>query len=257
MEILHLALRWLHIVTGVLWVGIVWSFNFLVTRFIQGLDMETRRSIVPKLLPRALLLSQQAAGVAWLTGLVLLGIVYYGGGAVAATGQSTRLAVGVGIASLFVSFILYDVLWTGLSRKPLLGTALSFALLTAMSYGLSRIMSGRSLFIHVGAIFGTIMIANIGKTIMPNQKKIINALKEGTAPAEHLVYVTDLRARHNIYLSVPLLFFMVSNHFPTVYGSRLAWAWAPAIVVLGWIFTKGLYSLSGRLPDQMPESGRS
>lgn len=253
MEILNLALRWLHVVTGVLWVGILWFINFIVSRFVLSLDLETRRNIVPKLLPRALFLFRGAAGVTWITGLLLLGLVYYGGGAVAGAGQSTWRAAGVGAASLFVSFFLYDILWKWLSKRPLFGTALSLALLAGLSFGLSRIMSGRSLFIHIGAIFGTIMFFNVERTVWPNQRKIINALKQGTAPPEGLVYVTELRARHNTYLSVPLFFFMVSNHFPTVYGSRLAWMLAPAFVVVGWVFTKGLYSLSGRLPDQMPD----
>lgn len=257
MELLHLALRWVHVVFGVLWVGIAWFFNFIISRFVMGLDAEARRAVVPKLLPRPLFLFRNAAGITWLTGFFLLGLVYYSGGALAAPGQSTGLAIGLGVASLFVSFLFYEVLWTVLSRKPALASVLSLVLLTGVTFGLSRVMSGRALFIHVGAIFGTIMIGNVGKTIMPNQRKIINALRQGTAPAEGLVYVTELRARHNTYLSVPLMFFMVSNHFPTVYGSRLAWALAPVFVILGWAFTKGLYSLSGRLPDEMPLDSKS
>jgi uncharacterized membrane protein len=106
-------------------------------------------------------------------------------------------------------------------------------------------MSGRALFIHVGAIFGTIMAANVWMRIWPNQRKIITATKAGQPPPDGAPALAGLRSKHNTYMSVPLIFFMISNHFPTIYGSDLRWAFAAAFIALGWGTTKFLYNKSG------------
>ena len=105
-------------------------------------------------------------------------------------------------------------------------------------------MSGRALFIHLGALFGTIMFNNVLQRILPNQRRIVAAARAGTAPPDDAVRVANLRSKHNTYLSVPLLFFMVSNHYPIAYGSSLRWAIAPLLVLVGWAAVKGLYGLS-------------
>jgi uncharacterized membrane protein len=106
------------------------------------------------------------------------------------------------------------------------------------------VMSGRSLFIHLGAFFGTIMAANVWMRIWPNQRKIIAAAKAGSPPPDGLPALAGLRSKHNTYMSVPLTFFMVSNHFPTVYGSELRWVIAAAFVAVGWGLTKLMFNKS-------------
>jgi uncharacterized membrane protein len=243
-EALHLLFRWLHVVAGVLWIGLAWFLAFVNAQVARTYDAESRQKVVPELLPRALYLSRGAAAVTWVTGLLLLGIVYYGGGAVAESHQSKGLASGVGLGALVVAWIVYDLLWRALASKERLGVLVSLVLLTGASFGLGRIMSGRSLFIHLGAIFGTIMLNNVLQRIWPSQRKIIAAAKAGTPPPDDAVRLAGLRLKHNTYLSVPLLFFMISNHFPLAYGRGLRWLVAPLFVVAGWAVVKGLYRLS-------------
>jgi len=106
-------------------------------------------------------------------------------------------------------------------------------------------MGGRALFIFAGSTFGTIMMMNVWMRIWPSQRKIIAGVK-GTAPAPDAAVpaLAGLRSKHNTYMSVPLIFFMISNHFPSVYGNDYAWAIALAFVAVGWGMTKRLYSIS-------------
>ncbi len=243
-EALHLLFRWIHVVAGVLWIGLLWFLGFVHAQVARTYDADSRRKVVPELIPRVLFLVRVSAVVTWIAGLLLLGIVYYGGGAVAATHQSRGLASGVGLGALVVAWIVYDLLWKALAGRERLGVVVSLALLTGASFGLSRVMSGRSLFIHLGAMLGTIMLNNVLQRVWPNQRRIVAAVQAGTAPPAAAVRLAELRSKHNTYLSVPLLFFMISNHFPLAYGSSLCWLVAPLFVVAGWAIAKGLYGLS-------------
>jgi uncharacterized membrane protein len=117
-------------------------------------------------------------------------------------------------------------------------------LILAAAFGLNLVMSGRGSFIHLGASFGTIMFANVWMRIWPNQRKIIAAMKAGTPPPDGVAPLAALRSKHNTYLSVPLVFFMISNHFPTIYGDDLRWIYAGVFVAVGWGVVKLLYSKS-------------
>lgn len=243
-ELLNLLFRWTHVVAGILWIGHLWFFNFVNAQVARTYDNDSKRKVVPELMPRALFWFRFGAVFTWITGFLLLGMVYYGGGAITYPEQSLGWGVGIGLASLFLSVPLYELTWRIFSKNEMGGAVASFVLLTGVVYGLHVVMSGRALFIHIGAIFGTIMIQNVWARIWPNQRKLIEAARTGNPAPEGVAAIAALRSKHNTYMSVPLLFFMISNHFPTVYGDDLNWLYALLFILLGWGMTKRLYVIS-------------
>ena len=107
-----------------------------------------------------------------------------------------------------------------------------FVLLVAAAFGLSKVFSGRGAYLHVGAIIGTIMVGNVFRTIMPAQRALVAAIKEGRSPDPALPAKGLLRSRHNNYFTLPVLFIMISNHFPSTYGSQYNWLILAGIAVL-------------------------
>ncbi len=190
-ELHHLVFRWLHVVTAVLWIGHVWSLSFSA-RF---------QPVRPDLLMRA------ASGATWLTGFTLLIFVYYGGGALTTPTQSWGMALGVGVAVMFLSWLLYDAVWTLLAGRPALAAMISIAILSAIAQGLIQFMTGRAVFIHLGAILGTIMVNN--------------------------THQRPQRVTHNAILAPAVILFMISNHFPLVYGGGRPWLSAAIIILAG------------------------
>jgi len=175
-----------------------------------------------------------------------LGIVIDMGGVLVTpeSGTSVGLATGVGLGVLVVGWHVYDALWKAMSKKEPVGVAISVVLLAGASFGLSQVMTGRAVFIHIGSLLGTLMAANVWFRIWPSQRKIIGAIKEGQAPDAALVAMAGFRSKQNTYMSVPLTFMMVSNHFPTVYGHDLGWLLAIVFVLVGWGATKWLFQKS-------------
>jgi uncharacterized membrane protein len=243
-EILNLIFRWIHVVAGVMWVGHLWFFNFVNAQVAKTYDADSKKKVIPELMPRALYWFRWGAAYTWITGFLLLGIVYYSGGAGVEANQSNGLASAVGVGSLVVGWIVYDLLWKQLAKREPVGAGISFVLIVVAAFALNMVMSGRAVFIHIGAIFGTIMATNVWMRIWPNQRKIIAAVKAGTAPPEGVAPLAALRSKHNTYMSVPLLFFMISNHFPTIYGDELRWVYAGVFVAIGWGLTNLIYAKS-------------
>jgi uncharacterized membrane protein len=245
-EILNLLFRWVHVVAGIMWIGHLWFFNFVNAQVAKTYDADSKKKVIPELMPRALYWFRWGAAYTWITGFFLLGIVIYmGGAAIDPEKHSMGVTAGGGVASLFVAFVVYDLLWKQFAKNEMVGAVISFVLVIAYSFGLNMIMSGRSLFIHIGAAFGTIMAANVWMRIWPNQRKIIAAAKAGTPPPDGVAPLAALRSKHNTYMSVPLILFMLSSHFPTVYGNDMRWIIAPVIVAVGWGMTKLMYNKSG------------
>jgi uncharacterized membrane protein len=243
-ELLNLLFRWIHVVAGVMWIGHLWYFNFVNAQVAKTYDADSKKKVIPEVMPRALYWFRWGAAYTWITGFLLLGIVYYMGGAMVEEQSEKGLAIGVGIGSLIVGWAIYDILWKQMAKSETAGIAVSFVLITAAAFGLAMVMGGRALFIHIGAIFGTIMAANVWMRIWPNQRKIIAAAKAGQPPPDGLPALAGLRSKHNTYMSVPLIFFMISNHFPTVYGHELRWAFAALFIALGWGVTKFMFNKS-------------
>lgn len=242
-----LLFRWTHVVAGVLWIGHLYFFNFVNAALAKSYDADTKRKVIPELMPRALYWFRYGALWTWLSGFCLLGFVYHANRLLVTpeSGTSMGLAAGVSLLSLILGFVIYQGIWQSpLGKNEKAATAVSFLAVVATSYGLTHFFSGRAAFIHLGAIFGTIMAANVWMKIWPAQRKIITAVKNGEAPDPALAAAAGLRSKHNTYLSVPLLMTMVSNHFATVIGHDLNWLILSAAVLVGWGVVKALYAKS-------------
>lgn len=251
-DVVHLILRWAHLVAGILWIGHLYFFNFVNAQVAKTYDADSKKKVIPELMPRALYWFRWGAAYTWITGVILAGYVYYMGSLMV---EDPAQSKGMNIARAFSIAIiiapgLYDVLWkSAFKGKEQVGVIVSFVLLAGLTFYMSTFLPGRALFIHIGAIFGTIMAMNVWMRIWPAQKKIIGAIKEGKAPDAELAALAGLRSKHNTYLSVPLMFLMVSNHFPLVYGfapggTSLGWVLLLVCVAAGWAVTKMLYTKS-------------
>src|SRR6266481_5089962 len=262
-EWLSLLLRWVHVFAGIMWVGTTYYFTWLDARLTEeekavratggsaqlwmvhsgGFYVVEKRK-KPDELSRKLHWFRWEAGTTWLSGMALLIIVYYlGGGALVdrdVSDISLGAAVAVGVGALVFGWLIYDLLMISpLGRNEKLFAVVAYLLVLGTSYGLSRVLSGRAVYIHVGAILGTIMAANVWMRILPAQRKMIEAIKAGNKPDEALAAQAKLRSKQNTFMAVPLVFIMISNHFPGVtYGERNGWAVLAALILLGWIAAK-------------------
>ena len=239
-------LRWLHVAAGIIWIGHLYFFNFVNAHVAKTYDADSKKKVVPELMPRALYWFRWGAMYTWVTGVLLLSYVYYMANnmvpleSTVSNGTASWLALGI----LVVIFFVYDILWKTVKNEKV-GVIISAILVVALLYGLSCVFIGRALYAHLGAYFGTIMFLNVWMRIWPSQKKIIAGIK-GTAPAPDasVPALAALRSKHNTYMSVPLVFFMISNHYPVMYGSDQDWIIASIMVLTGWIAVKLLYAKS-------------
>jgi uncharacterized membrane protein len=262
-EWLNLLLRWTHVFAGIMWVGTTYYFTWLDARLTEeekaasatgapaqvwmvhsgGFYVVEKRK-VPDLLSRKLHWFRWEAGTTWLSGALLLVLMFYlGGGALVDTDVSNisvRGAIALGVGLLIVGWVVYDLLMLSpLARnEPAFATA-AYVLIVATAYGLTRVLSGRAAYIHMGALFGTIMAANVWIRILPAQRKMIAAIREGNQPDQALAAQAKLRSKQNTFLAVPVVFLMISNHFAGVtYGERYNWAVLAVLILLGGIAAK-------------------
>ena len=262
-EWLNLLFRWIHVFAGIMWVGTTYYFTWLDARLTEeekaalntgttaqvwmvhsgGFYVVERRK-TPDLVSRTLHWFRWEAGTTWLSGFALLVLVYYlGGGALIdpdVRDLSLGVAVALAIGIIFACGFVYDMMMLSpLGRNEKLFAAIAYVLIVVVAFGLTRVFSARAAYIHLGAIFGTIMAANVWMHILPSQKKMIAALKEGRKPDEQLSARAKLRSNQNTFMAVPLVFTMISNHFPGVtYGDRYNWIILSVLVLLGWIAAK-------------------
>lgn len=254
-EWLHLFLRWAHIVAAIMWIGDSFLFMWL-DRALRppqpardGVTGETylvhgggyyqveKRLFQPGKMPPVLHWFKWESASTWLTGFLLLVVVFYLGGEamlvdVSASGHlSGGAAIALGLGLLPVCWLIYDSLWNSpLGQSTPLAGVLSVALFSALAWGVTRVYTGRAAFMHLGAVLGTLMVSNVWVRILPPQSRMLAAVKRGDAvdPAPGLA--AKKRSTHNTYMTLPVVFIMVSNHFPTTYGSR--WNWL-AVILLG------------------------
>jgi uncharacterized membrane protein len=153
---------------------------------------------------------------------------------------SLGAAVGIGIAVIVAGWLVYDLLMLSpLGRNEILFAVIAYALIIGIAFSLAQVFSGRAAYIHVGATLGTIMAANVWMRILPAQRKMIAALKEGRKPDERLAAQAKLRSKQNTFMAVPVVFIMISNHFPGVtYGEHYNWIILAGLVLAGWIAAK-------------------
>src|SRR5213083_1676909 len=173
--------------------------------------------------------------------MLLLVIVYYVGGALV----DDRVAIGLGL--FFVAWVVYDLLWQSpVGRSETVFAGVSYLLVVGVVFGLTRLLSTRAAYIHVGAMFGTLMTANVWLRILPAQRRMIADLEEGRQPDAALAARAKLRTKHNTYMVVPTVFIMVSNHYPVAtYGNKYNWVVLSVLVLAGWGAAKLLRSARG------------
>ncbi|MGF1695366.1 urate hydroxylase PuuD [Vibrio lamellibrachiae] len=245
-EWLNLAIRWAHMIVGVAWIGASFYFVWLENNLNRvnpktglagdlwaihggGIYHLEKYKLAPPEMPEHLHWFKWEAYFTWITGVCLLGVVYYLNAEIyliaPGSGLDSTTAVAIGIGALVAGWFVYDFLCDSpLGKKPeLLGFVLFLSLVGA-AYGLSQVFSGRGAYIHVGAIIGTIMVGNVFRIIMPAQRNLVKAIEENREPDPALPAKGLLRSRHNNYLTLPVLFIMISNHFPSTYGSAYNWA---------------------------------
>jgi uncharacterized membrane protein len=220
---LEAIFRWMHILAGVIWIGHLYFFNWVNGPFAAKLDGGTKKAVVPELMPRALFWFRWGAAWTWITGVVLLLLVYY---MVNNTTESQEFGTGaiVMIAVTFLAVFVYDILWkTPLAKNVRLAFGISYILLAVVVFLFVNFggFSYRGTLIHTAAMFGTIMAFNVWIRIWPAQQKIIRAIKDGSAPDGDLVKLAGLRSRHNTYLSVPLFWGMIGQHTTYFAGGNL------------------------------------
>jgi uncharacterized membrane protein len=250
-EWLNLAFRWTHVFAGILWIGQTYFFTWLDHRLHaegkvwmvhsggfyvvekQGVDVQ----------PPKLHWFKWEAALTWLSGFFLLGLVYYGGGLMvddSVRKMSVGAAAGLSIAWLIVAWIIYDLLWSSpLQRNEAVGVVISYLLLVGAIFAATHIFSARAAYMQIGAMLGTFMAANVWMRILPAQRKLIAAVKEGRQPDLRLADRAKQRSKQNTFIVWPVVFIMISNHFPVAtYGNQYNWEILAALVLVGWVAAK-------------------
>ena len=246
MDILSVLFRWVHIISGILWIGLLYWFNMVNIPFTPTMDGDTKKKVVPELLPRALYFFRWSSLWTWTTGFLLLLLVFYQGGLMFEEGMGGwGVKSYVMIAVVFLMFPLYDMLaGSGLGKNIRSFGVVGFLLIALVTYLMMHWaeFSYRAYNIHIGVMFGTIMFANVWMRIWPVQRKVIPAIKTGAAPDAALVATAGQRSRHNVYLSVPLVWAMINSH--TVVPGASSWFWLLGVTVVGWLAISLVYDKS-------------
>lgn len=246
----NLLLRWTHVFSAILWVGATYYFTWLDAQMRRGAGrpvwmvhsggfytvVKQTALTVP---PGDVHWFRYEALATFLSGFALLGLVYYHGGLMVdpiAPRVSAFVAGGIGLGTLVAGWIVYDVLArTRLVDQDAAFAALGLVLIVATAEALSTVLSSRATYMHIGALFGTIMASNVWMRILPPQRRMIAAAARGEPLDQALAADPKRRSRHNTFLAVPATFIMISNHFPTAtYGNHFAVPILAALILVGW-----------------------
>jgi uncharacterized membrane protein len=237
---LQALFRWIHIVAGIFWIGHLYYFNFVNGPFEGTLDGDGKKKVVPQLRPRALYWFRWGAAWTWITGFLLVLLVFYHGQLVFDAGGHWNALAFVMVLVTFLAFVVYDPISKmdfAKNNKQMAGVAFALVVLVVLGYQAAG-FGYRAYVIHLGALFGTLMAANVWMRIWPAQKKIITAIRDGQAPDAALVAMAGQRSRHNTYMSVPLVWMMINQHTTSFAGSFLTLL---VIVAGAWGVTMLLY----------------
>jgi uncharacterized membrane protein len=255
-ELLDLVFRWIHVIAGIMWIGnsLLWNWIdrnlapsktgkpgiqgeiwllhsgafYFMEKDLKGWDRD-----------RPLHWFKWQAYTTWLTGAVLLVVVYYAsGGALlidpAVADLTPAQATMIGVGTIVGAWIVYHHgLARLLARAGGLAALLGLALVMGVAYGLTHVFSGRAAFLHVGAMLGTLMAGNVAHVIMPAQRKLVGAVEQGGQPDPAPAKKAKERSIHNNYMTFPVIVLMLSAHFPGLYGNRLSWLVLGVLVLAG------------------------
>lgn len=243
---LALLVRWAHFIVGIAWIGASFYFNWLENHLERqnkpddiagdlwavhggGFYYLKKFAVAPGELPPTLHWFKWEAYTTWISGMALLIIVFYWNAETymlnpSLTGVSAAMSIGIGILSLLSSWVVYDLLCRSpLSKREwLLGLAI-LGWFVLLAWTLNEWLSARAAYIHVGAAIGTVMVANVFRVIIPGQKDLVSAVTENRKPDPSKGLKGLQRSRHNNYFTLPVLFIMISGHFPATYGSANNW----------------------------------
>ena len=260
-EWLNLIVRWLHLITGIAWIGASFYFVWLDNNIKppkpgselakKGVSGELwavhgggfynpqKYLVAPKELPEELHWFKWEAYATWLSGFGLLFIVYYFNASAMMIDKSvadlTSLqSIGIGLGTLIVGWTVYDLLCRSPlgKREGLLGIIM-YVFIVAVAFILSKFLSGRAAYIHVGAMIGTMMVGNVLMLIIPGQRKLVEAMMVGKSPDPIHGQKAKQRSVHNNYFTLPVLFIMISNHYAMTYSHAYNWLVLAAIIAAG------------------------
>jgi uncharacterized membrane protein len=261
-EWLNLSLRWIHVFAGILWVGTTYYFTWLDGRFSKleanpGADATQKpeknvwmvhsggfyrveKQASPNVIPEKLHWFKWEAAITWLSGILLFILVYYHG-KIMVDLEDARIKEGMAvfwsICLIVFGWVVYDLLLSKLFLKnQLVGIAVSYALIVGLTYGLFYYFSRRAACLQLGAMFGTIMTANVWMRILPSQRRMVAALQEGKAPDQEEARSAKTRSKHNTFIVIPVVFLMLSPHYPGTYH----WITVSVLILVGWIAAKWL-----------------
>ncbi|KIV72689.1 membrane protein related to purine degradation [Pseudomonas sp. FeS53a] len=253
-EWLNLSIRWVHMITGIAWIGASFYFVWLENNLNRknprdglsgdlwaihggGIYHLEKYKLAPPKMPDNLHWFKWEAYFTWMSGVALLTVVFYLNPTLYLIAPGVDLspaaAIGIGIGSLVAGWFIYDLLCDSpLGKQPALLGLILFVLVIGAAWGFTQVFSGRGAYIHVGALIGTIMVGNVFRIIMPAQRALVKAIEENRTPDPALPAKGLLRSRHNNYFTLPVLFIMISNHFPSTYGSQYNWLILAGIAVI-------------------------
>jgi len=255
----QLLLRWIHLITGIAWIGasfyFVWLDNHLLAPKAKrdadegiggelwavhggGFYVVRKFKVAPQSIPEPLHWFKWEAYSTWLSGFALFVVMYYAHAGIymidrSVADLSSLQAIGISIALIIAGWIVYDQLCKrlGLEHELALGLAM-VALVALCAWGLSHVFSGRAVYMQIGAMLGTIMAANVAHVIIPSQRRMVQATASGIAPDPLDALRGKQRSIHNNYFTLPVLFIMISNHYPMTFGSPRSWLVLVAILLL-------------------------
>jgi uncharacterized membrane protein len=252
-----LILRWLHVVAAIGWIGSSFYFIHLDLSLQSGRDLPEgvhgeawqvhgggfyrimKYLVAPAKMPDELTWFKWEAYTSWLSGFALMVVVYYLDAELFLVDKSnldmTPLQAGLfSLCSLALAWLLYEgACRSGLARHELSFAFGGYLFLVGLTYAFTHVLSGRGAFNQIGAIVGTIMVANVFAVIIPNQKKIVAALLSGRSPDPELGKQSKQRSVHNNYLTLPVIVLMISNHYPLLFATRYNWLIVALVLALG------------------------
>tara|TARA_Y100001970_G_scaffold125463_2_gene155207 strand:- start:5 stop:1219 length:1215 start_codon:yes stop_codon:yes gene_type:complete len=253
---LDLIVRWIHIIVGIAWIGTSFYFNWLDSRLDRDINDENidgelwsvhsggfyhinKLKGPPKKFPKELHWFKWEAYSTWISGFVLLVLVYYLNAESIMIDKNINdinvsTAIIISLSFLIGSWLIYDFLCKSrLINNTILFAIIGFSLAILISFFLTKIYGSRAAYIHVGACIGTIMAANVFYVIIPSQKNMVNAALSNQKPDLKKGVAAKIRSIHNNYLTLPILFIMISSHFPFTYGHKYNWLILAILSIIG------------------------